>query len=263
MNKRIPIQLVIPAAGLGSRFRVTGETIPKPLIKVFDIPMVLWVMANFQLLPNDKVILICRVEDSISDLLTRDYPQIAERIEFVTIDELTDGPATTVMKAIALIDLEEPLVVANSDQFVNSDLQAFLFATTSNTHDGTILTMQASGTKWSYLTRDPISGNVDLVVEKKEISTEATVGIYGWRKAATFVNSYEEMRSANDRVNGELYVAPSYNYMIRKEQSVNAIEIGNLESEVFGMGTPEDLAIFHNCAEMKKISTDIISRLLD
>lgn len=257
MNRRPPIQLVIPAAGLGSRFRITGETTPKPLISVFGIPMVLWVIANFEVTPNDIIILICRKEDLIEELLTQSFPEIARRIKFVTIDELTDGPATTVLKAVDIFDLDMPLVVANSDQYVNTDLSEFLEMTTLGTANGAILTMYATGTKWSYLTKNPSNGNVDLVVEKKEISNEATVGIYGWEKARYFVESYEEMRQANDRVNGELYVAPSYNYLIKKEAIVQAVNIGNVESDVFGMGTPEDLVIFLNNQEMKVRSAKI------
>jgi NDP-sugar pyrophosphorylase family protein len=261
MNNRLPIQIVIPAAGLGSRFRITGEDTPKPLIKVFGIPMVLWVVANFNLTSNDKVILICRKEDSIEELLTESYPKFAEKLTFVTIDELTDGPATTVMMAFKEFNLELPLIVANSDQYVNGDLDQFLEMTTSEEVAGAILTMQASGTKWSYLTKDKLTNFVDLVVEKKEISDEATVGIYGWRKAEYFVDSYYEMSKADDRVNGELYVAPSYNYLIAKKEKICAINIGNVESEVFGMGTPEDLSIFLEKSEMRARSEQIADSL--
>ena len=133
MNSRPAIQLVIPAAGLGSRFRITGETTPKPLIRVFGIPMALWVIANFEVTPNDIIILICRKEDLIEELLTESFPEISRRIKFVTIDELTDGPATTVMRAAGFFDLEMPLVVANSDQYVNTDLSEFLDMTTLGT----------------------------------------------------------------------------------------------------------------------------------
>jgi NDP-sugar pyrophosphorylase family protein len=262
MTERPSIQLVIPAAGIGSRFRVTGESTPKPLIQVFDIPMVLWVISNFQILADDRVILICREEDSIERKLSKDFPKVSSRIDFVTIHEVTDGPATTIMRALNLLDLDAPLVVANSDQFVKADLKGFLDATTSTESHGTILTMNASGTKWSYLTRDRMNGNVNLVVEKKEISNEATVGIYGWKKAVYFVESYYEMQKADDRVNGELYVAPSFNYMINKGQSISAINVGNVESEVYGLGTPEDLAIFLNSDEIKEISRKVAPKYL-
>lgn len=262
MNSRLPIQLVIPAAGLGSRFRVTGEKTPKPLIRVFDIPMVLWVIANFNLSSRDKIIIICRKEDSIEELLTESYPKVAEKITFVTVNELTDGPATTVMLASEKFDLQMPLVVANSDQFVNGNLDHFLELTTTEGMTGSILTMQASGTKWSYLTRDRSTDLVDLVVEKKEISDEATVGIYGWRRAKDFVDSYHEMKNADDRVNGELYVAPSYNYLISLNKKIGAVNIGNVEFDVFGMGTPEDLSIFLANTEMKEKAEEIAQNLI-
>ena len=46
---KTPIQLVIPAAGAGSRFREVGIATPKPLIPISGIPMIIWVITNFKL----------------------------------------------------------------------------------------------------------------------------------------------------------------------------------------------------------------------
>jgi hypothetical protein len=105
------------------------------------------------------------------------------------------------------------------------------------------LTMQASGNKWSYVKRS-FEGLVQEVVEKVEISDEATVGIYGWQRAKLFFDSFDCMVSVNDRTNNEFYVAPTYNYLIQQGLTVSAENIGKVEAMVFGLGTPEDLKIF-------------------
>jgi len=110
---------------------------------------------------------------------------------------------------------------------------------------GFILTMNATGTKWSFVERDRVSLNsIIRVVEKIEISEEATVGIYGWTKTNFFVESYKKMITANDRVQGEFYVAPTYNYLIRNKMIIEAIKVGAINQSVHGLGTPEDLDQF-------------------
>ena len=92
--------------------------------------------------------------------------------------------------------------------------------------------------------KSKVTGLVQEVVEKVEISDEATVGIYGWQRAKHFFDSFDRMVSVNDRTNNEFYVAPTYNYLIQQGLNVSAENIGKVEAKVFGLGTPEDLRIF-------------------
>ena len=54
------------------------------------------------------------------------------------------------------------------------------------------------------------------VVEKEVVSNEATVGIYNYKHGKDFVRAAEQMIAKNYRVNGEFYVAPVYNELIRE-----------------------------------------------
>ena len=110
--------------------------------------------------------------------------------------------------------------------------------------------MNASGNKWSYVLRSENAGIVE-VKEKVEISSEATVGIYGWTQSKSFFTSLDSMIIANDRTNGEFYVAPSYNYLIKNNFRVSGFNIGNVESHVHGLGTPEDLEKFITNVELE------------
>jgi hypothetical protein len=237
------IQLVIPAAGLGSRFASVGVNTPKPLIPIMDLPMIAWVIGNFKLLSSDRIIIITRPESEIEGNLLSFIEHLECEVDFVHVDHVTEGPAISVSLAKPLLDMEEALVVANSDQFVSADLNTFIEEIRNSDSHGQILTMNASGNKWSYVNRGENAMVVE-VREKVEISSEATVGIYGWSQSKNFFTSLDSMIEANDRTNGEFYVAPSYNYLIRKKLRISAFNIGNVEDHVHGLGTPEDLAIF-------------------
>lgn len=258
MNKKI--QLVIPAAGSGSRFVAAGFQTIKPLIKVFEIPMINWVIANFPIEKLEKVVVIVKRGDNIEQLLENWFIKNRLPIEFVVIDELSEGPADTVSRALPHLDKSLPMVIANSDQFVVANLSKFIDQLIDSQYSGLIMTMKATGKKWSYVGRNN-KGKIDRVVEKVEISSEATVGIYGWKKADLFEYSFNIMRESNDRTNGEFYVAPTYNYLIQNHE-IESYEIGLVEKDIFGLGTPEDLHYFMQNGEMLCLSEEIRARTI-
>jgi NDP-sugar pyrophosphorylase family protein len=238
-----PIQLVIPAAGVGSRFRNCGIATPKPLIEIGGFPMILWVISNFKLEADDTVIIVCQRAEMLPDKLKGYLSSFTFKIFFIEIDGLTSGPASTVEMALSKLKKDIPVIVANSDQYISSDLTEFLFAVRQKNFSGTILTMHASGNKWSYIGRDT-QGRVNNVVEKRQISTEATVGIYAWANPELLRDALQFLKVTNLLVNNEFYIAPSYNYLISQRLDIGCISVGIHGDTVHGLGTPEDLEEF-------------------
>lgn len=95
--------------------------------------------------------------------------------------------------------------------------------------------------KWSFAKLNS-KKLVEEVQEKKAISEYATVGLYYFSQGRSFVNAAIDMIVANDRVNGEFYTCPVYNYCIAAGQQIGIYNI-NPES-MHGLGTPEDLNSF-------------------
>lgn len=238
-----PITLVIPAAGLGSRFRNVGITTSKPLIPVLDRPMIEWVIGNFPLAEGDTLVIVSQKIDNLSENLNLHQLSKFLEIKFIEIDGITSGPASTVALSFPHIDLARPLIVANSDQYVSAPLNHFVDMCRFGKADGLILTMEATGNKWSFVGRDT-QGNVSSVKEKEEISNEATVGIYAWKTGQLCKESIELQEQLGEKVNNEYYVAPTYNFLIQKNLDVATVDIGNHGDFVHGLGTPEDLKAF-------------------
>jgi hypothetical protein len=105
------------------------------------------------------------------------------------------------------------------------------------------MTMKADDPKWSFVGFDA-NGRVNRVVEKQVISDEATVGIYNFKRGHDFVAAAEAMIQANERVNGEFYVAPTYNIMIAAGKKLGVHNIGSVGHGMYGLGTPDDLNQF-------------------
>lgn len=237
------LNIVIPMAGAGSRFKVAGYTDPKPLIPIYGKPMIKLVIDNLTPTEFHRFIFICQRAHVETYGLREKLSAWAPNSELIEIDGITEGAACTVLAAKAIINNDSPLMIANSDQFIDVDINNYLHILDDASLDGLIMTMRANDPKWSFVGLDG-DGNVTHVVEKDVISDEATVGIYNFRHGRNFVHAAETMIANNERVNGEFYVAPTYNRLIACRHKIGIFNVGTVGARMFGLGTPEDLDIF-------------------
>jgi dTDP-glucose pyrophosphorylase len=237
------LNIVIPMAGRGSRFATAGFADPKPLIPLHGVPMIRVVIANLAPKVPHRFIFICQREHYIAYGLDQLLPQWTADPQIVLLDGVTEGAACTVLAARAFIDNDNPLMIANSDQYIATSIDAYLDDMTTRDLDGLIMTMTADDPKWSFAATTP-KGLVTSVVEKQVISADATVGIYNFAHGRDFVRAAEEMIADDERVNGEFYVAPVYNRMVAADRRIGIFGIGTDGHGMHGLGTPADLAEF-------------------
>lgn len=237
------LQIIVPMAGAGSRFAVAGYRDPKPLISVHGVPMIKVVIDNLTPVREHKFIFICQAAH-VEQYGLRDKLSIwAPGCEIVQLNGVTEGAASTVHAAKALIDNECPVMIANSDQYVDLDINEYLNAMDTADADGIIMTMKADDPKWSFVGFNEM-GTINRVVEKEVISDEATVGIYNFRSGRQLIESIEQMFEKNLRVNGEFYVAPAYNEMISQGARIIHYTVGSEGRGMYGLGIPADLDYF-------------------
>jgi len=231
------MKIVVPMAGAGSRFETAGYTFPKPLIEVQGEPMIAKVVKNINL-QGQYIFLVQKThyeKYNLQGLLTL----IAPNCQIVQIDGLTEGAACTVLKAKEYINNNEPLIIANSDQYIKWNSFETISSFNHKDADGGILSFTSVHPKHSFAKVDS-NGYVTEVAEKNPISNNATVGIYHWKQGADFVRYAEQMILKNIRTNNEFYICPVYNEAI---QDGKKIKISSVD-EMWGMGTPEELNNF-------------------
>lgn len=239
------LNIIIPMAGMGSRFAEEGYELPKPFIDVDGQPMIVRVLENLNY-SGANYILIARKEH------VEKHPEIVKQIEakfptvqFVVVNQLTEGTACTLLFARHLINNDSALLIANSDQLIDIQISDFIEDALIRSLDGSILCFQdiERNPKWSFAK----VGNDSLVVQVKEkeaISDIATVGIYYFRKGKDFVNSALDMIINKDRVNNEFYTCPTYNYAINSGLKIGVYLIN--DTQMHGIGTPCDLNTYLN-----------------
>lgn len=233
------LNVLVPMAGAGSRFQQQGYTFPKPLIEVNGKPMIQVVVENLNI--DAHFIFIVQKEHYEQYNLKYLLNLIAPGCDIVQLDGITEGAACSTLMAKDYINNENPLVMANSDQFVEWNSNEVMYSFTADEIDGGIVTFEASHPKWSYAKLGE-TGFVSEVAEKKVISNNATVGIYYWKHGSDYVKYAEQMIAKDIRVNNEFYVCPVFNEAIQDGKKIKMKKIDRM----WGIGTPEDLNHFLN-----------------
>jgi dTDP-glucose pyrophosphorylase len=228
------LNVLIPMAGAGSRFEKAGYTFPKPLIDVKGDPMIKLVTENLNIEANFIYIVqkSHREKYNLDTLLNL----ISPNCNIVEVDGITEGAACTTLLAKKFIDNNQPLIIANSDQFIEWDSNEFMYKMNETNVDGGIVTFNSTHPKWSFAKVDE-NGFVSEVAEKNPISDIATTGIYFWKHGSDYVRFTEEMINKNVRVNNEFYVCPVFNQAINGGKKIITFNI----DKMWGIGTPEDL----------------------
>ena len=233
------MQILIPMAGLGSRFSEAGYKEPKPFIRFLGKTMIEHVIENFGY--DNRFTLVMTLEHyaNYNHIIKQIEKQTQYPIQISVIEGQTQGPADSCLRAEILISLTEPLVIANCDQIFDwkpADIDYLLES--HQELNGLIYCFTAPDNpeSYSYAQVDD-SGYITETAEKRVISEHATTGIYVWFRASDFFTSTRQMMSARDTTNGEYYVSVAYNYAIRQ-----GLKFGLYRPTYhIPIGTPRDL----------------------
>ncbi len=236
------MNILIPMAGAGSRFQKAGYTFPKPLIEVNGKPMIQLVVENLNI--DARHIFVVQKEHYDKYNLKHLLGLISPGCKIVQVDGMTEGAACTTLLAKEFIDNDEPLVFANSDQFLDWDSNEFMYSMEADEVDGGMLTFTATHPKWSFAKLDE-EGFVSEVAEKKPISDVATAGIYYWKHGSDYVKYAEQMIENDVRFNNEFYVCPVFNEALQDGKKIKTFHFDGM----WGIGTPEDLDYFNKFHE--------------
>ena len=231
------LNILIPMAGAGSRFKEAGYIFPKPLIEINNKPMIQCVIDSLNL--DGNFIFIVQKEHQIKYNINSVLKILKPNCKIIELDKITDGAACTTLLAKKYINNNNPLIIANSDQYIEWNSIKSMYNFNSKKIDGSILTFNAIHPKWSYAKTDK-NNFVTEVAEKKVISKNATVGVYFWKKGNDYVKYAEQMIKKNIRVNNEFYVCPVFNEAIVDKKKI----IIDPVHKMHGLGTPQDLNDF-------------------
>lgn len=233
MNK---INIVIPMAGKGQRFIDAGYTIPKPLLKIGNEPIIKYII---EIMRTKKIpyqfIFIVRQDHCDESELDNRLLEIEPSAKIVRVSEITQGAICTVLLAKEYFDGDDPVIIKDCDQIINWDPDHFLEFVERNKADGSIVNIHTDRPNYSF-SRVNAGGRIIETAEKSVISNHGSVGIYYFAKGSDLIKYATRMIEKNMRVNNEFYTAPVYNQFIHDFKLILHYPI----AEMFQLGTPEE-----------------------
>ncbi|MCC6132331.1 MAG: glycosyltransferase family 2 protein [Acidobacteria bacterium] len=234
------MNIVMPIAGRGSRFREIGIETPKPLIPVAGRPMYAWATDSLPLQLASRLVFVCLKEHLEGWGLREDidWRYGWANPEIVELPGVTEGQACTVLAARDQLNPDAALLIYNGDTACKTDLEESIPMLPPSVA-GLLGVFEGEGDRWSFAKTDA-AGRVVETSEKVRISNWACTGLYYFRRTLDFLAIADEMIARQEKVRGEFYVAPVYNDMIAREMEIRI----NIARRAGVMGTPEDLRAF-------------------
>ncbi len=231
------MNIVMPMAGLGSRFTNTKYQLPKPLIPIFEKPMYAWATESLPLEYAKNLIFILLESQPEFPILKADILKRYVKYNpiILSVPRVTRGQSETVLAATEFINNDSPILIHNADTAfeIKSDWVVDL---KTNNLDGALLVFQSSESRWSY-SKEDANGRVIEVREKQPISQWASTGTYYFGSGSTFVKLAQSRIKAGLIESNEFYIAPLYNDLIKANGKVKNYQITRL----YCFGTPADL----------------------
>lgn len=230
------MKIIIPMAGLGSRFTAAGYKEHKPLIKVNNKSLIRYSVESLGIVGD--FIFVCRdLGGSYIDELKSELQQCGISWTLKIINRVTTGAAETALIGLEDIHEDDELIITNCDQYLDWDGLKFLGE--ARKYDGAILTYNSTDPKNSFVSF--IKNKVSNIVEKDPISNIALVGVHYWKSLEHFRSSAEALLHNFDN-SRETYVSETYNTLIDSGLNIGAIPVE--PGRYWSTGTPKDLEIF-------------------
>lgn len=213
--------IIIPMAGLGTRFSEAGFQTVKPMIPVLDSPMIAWLLHNLKLTnPTDQVWVALQhsvAKDSgLDTFLTSQFPQVT--FKFVLLDGPTRGAADTVQKVVDKLPdhaLSRRVITLDCDTFYFSDILSTVRMLPNDVGGSGYFYDEGNAPLFSYLSFADDKKTICHVAEKVAISRNANTGAYSFASANLLKEHLNILLAVDLPKSGEFYISDLIKLMMK------------------------------------------------
>ena len=226
---------VFPMLGKSSRFFDLGYNVPKFQRPLNNSTVFNYVIRSFyRYFHSDSFLFLCRSDFDSAEFITQEIRKLGlQNYQIMLFDVETEGQADTVYQGMEGMPDNEELYIFNIDTFRPGFVKPDKF----QLGDGYLETFIADGDNWSFIVPGP-NQTVLRTVEKERVSNLCCSGLYYFRNKILFEESFLHYKVNRMYLNGELYVAPLYNYLISQGRDIRYNIINN--ESVIPCGTPAE-----------------------
>jgi len=230
--------LVMPMAGLGSRFSRAGVAVPKPLIEVGGRPFFWWAVESVRrAAPLRELVFVVLETHVASHGIDRRIAALYPGARVIALPEPTSGAAETAAAGVAALCSDGPIAINDCDHaFAAARLQDIVDKLAAGAA-AALVGFASDNPAFSYARLDPRDPTRVLgAVEKRCVGPYAIAGCYLFRDRATFERALADYRVRCPYE--ELFLSGLYDLLCEQGATVLFEPLGAHTS----FGTPEDLA---------------------
>ena len=224
-------QVLMPMAGLGSRFQSITNTI-KPLIPVAGKPMF---QAALHSLPEAERTVLVGLDFFKPDLEKLNLP----RVSVVSLAETPSGQALSTEAGIKALNLDEEVIVSACDHGIVLSDHVWNDFKLNPDSDAAIFTIKGfigadrSPNAYAYVVPEQLETAFPLVKRvsvKQPVSSQPSadhvlVGTFWFKSGAILASGIEKLKTLDHRVNGELYLDSIFELLINSGHKVRMIPL--------------------------------------
>jgi NDP-sugar pyrophosphorylase family protein len=220
------LNILLLLAGQSSFFNKEDFFFPKPLIEINGKSMIQHVIENLNSIQGEKrFICVVNEEDCRKHHLDNVLKIVTEgRAEIIRVEGKSKGAACSALMAIEYINSNEPLLIANSDQFINYNLDDIVNYFEENQADAGVLCFETIHPRWSYVRFNEHHRIVEAA-EKNPISKHAIAGFYYFAHGSDFVSGAMKSIQKESDVNGIYYVSTVLNELVLAQKKLIAFHL--------------------------------------
>ena len=246
------IKSVILAAGKGTRMK--SET-PKVLHKIFEKPLLGYVLDNIKTITNENFVIIGHHADEVKEYVEKNY-QNAKTV--LQTPQLGTGHAVSMVCPYLKDFKGQVLILCGDTPLITSEtLEKFVEFHNSNNSDLTVMsTIFENPTNYGRIIREQ-DGSLKCIVEEKDATPEqkavkeVNAGIYilDWAKIAP---AFSQLTSNNAQ--GEYYLTDIIEWGKKNNLKVNAFILENSD-EIYGINSRKNLAEATRIMNTRKLNS--------
>jgi choline kinase len=255
------LTLVIPMAGLGSRFS-QEYNVPKPLIDIDNKPMFVRAVNSIPWVRN-KIFVVLKDHVNrfyIHDEIIKHYYDA----KILILDKLSDGQAKTCELAIKGLDLEKPILVSACDFSISYNVEEYEKLVEDKDNDviafsfKNIQSARINPNNYAWMDVDENNYLKQLYCKKFPFNNPSKhhvfIGTVYFRKAKYFMDAFNYNYENNVKTNSEFYLDDMLNTYINQGQKVKVFQVKHYNC----WGSPTDLKTYRYWADYfnKKFGLD-------
>ncbi len=214
------MQVLIPAAGKGTRLRPHTYAIPKSLLPIAGKPLLHHIIDPLRHLPISRYLLVTGyLGDAIQENLSHTYPELP--FHFIEQSQ-QHGLGHSVWTAKSAIQPDEPLLIILGDTIVDMDWQLFQHADTA------LLGVQhVEDPRRFGVVKLRDDGSIAYVVEKPENppSSLAIVGIYYFTHPQKLLECLDTLIEQDIRTRGEYQLTDALQLLLERGETIRTFTV--------------------------------------